>query len=193
MTKFVDGSEVPQECLDRITGAINAAVDDDPGEESEPDTYSVYRQCPVCKTPRTLVVSYKAFCNWRSGTLIQLAFPDLSSSDREFLQTGTCDPCWKKMWAYLDEEPDMSMAQVSEYDPNVVNEWKFDTWWAVESTKAGGVIAMFANQDDGMKFMGIRPLCNECRKDMGTFDNLTVESLCMDCAAIKYPLPEYLK
>ena len=36
MIRFADGSPVPAEYLDRLTGAIDAAVDADPGEEHEP-------------------------------------------------------------------------------------------------------------------------------------------------------------
>jgi len=34
---------------------------------------------------------------WESGTLIQLAMPNLSSSDREFVQTGIVDEEWESL------------------------------------------------------------------------------------------------
>jgi hypothetical protein len=37
---------------------------------------------------------YKA---WRDGTLIQVAFPDMSIADRELLISGTHPECWDKM------------------------------------------------------------------------------------------------
>ncbi len=34
------------------------------------------------------------FAEWRSGTLIQDAFPDLTKAEREFLMTGTTQEEW---------------------------------------------------------------------------------------------------
>jgi hypothetical protein len=31
---------------------------------------------------------------WKSGRLIQYAFPRMSSNDRELLITGICTECW---------------------------------------------------------------------------------------------------
>jgi len=38
------------------------------------------------------------------GDLIQDFFPDLSAEDREVLISQTCDACWQKLFAALDEE-----------------------------------------------------------------------------------------
>lgn len=36
--------------------------------------------------------------NWKSGMLIQRAFPNLSAEDREFLISGICPTCWSKLF-----------------------------------------------------------------------------------------------
>lgn len=46
-------------------------------------------------TAEQFSVSLKA---WRSGNLIQNAFPTLSSEEREFLMTGTSPQKWEEMF-----------------------------------------------------------------------------------------------
>lgn len=53
--------------------------------------------CPFChltKHADLVEAHYKA---WKSGTLIQLAFPELNADQREMLQTGICHVCWDAM------------------------------------------------------------------------------------------------
>lgn len=55
-------------------------------------------RCPLCgiRSPN-LKVTEEGWHNWRNrGMLIQEAFPELTSSERELLQTGICDDCWAK-------------------------------------------------------------------------------------------------
>lgn len=46
------------------------------------------------KRTRTFVVSRSQFNRWMSGTIIQIAMPHLSSSEREFIMTGMTDIEW---------------------------------------------------------------------------------------------------
>jgi hypothetical protein len=48
---------------------------------------------------RDLNVTHEAMDRWRSGTLIQDAFPDLSADDREFLMSGITPTEWEKEYA----------------------------------------------------------------------------------------------
>lgn len=50
--------------------------------------------CPGCGKTTTLVVDEKALDAAVGGTLIQKAFPDMSSDDRERLISGYCATCW---------------------------------------------------------------------------------------------------
>jgi hypothetical protein len=36
---------------------------------------------------------------WQRGGLIQRAMPSLSEEDREMMISGTCAPCWEKMFS----------------------------------------------------------------------------------------------
>lgn len=67
--------------------------------EFDPDTAKVQAECPLCGDKRTLeAIDFNALHNWvTGGSLIQRAFPNLSASDREALQTGICDDCWDTM------------------------------------------------------------------------------------------------
>ena len=55
----------------------------------------VSTQCPFCGTKRDVTVEAKGFRKWQGGALVQDAFPTLSSTDREALITGICNPCWE--------------------------------------------------------------------------------------------------
>lgn len=60
--------------------------------------------CRICF--QLEVVSYNAadMEAWINGTLIQNAFPYLTASQREMIQTQTCSQCWDAMFADEDEE-----------------------------------------------------------------------------------------
>ncbi len=60
--------------------------------------------CPRCGKPSTLTVDDEAFETWRSGTLIQNAFPDMSADDRELLITGYHGKCWDLDFGYISED-----------------------------------------------------------------------------------------
>ena len=50
--------------------------------------------CPICHEADTICVTERAHKRWRDGTVIQVAFPELSATQREQLITGICAPCW---------------------------------------------------------------------------------------------------
>lgn len=64
-------------------------------------TTTISRQCPICGKVNTITVDTKVLNDgmqaYRSGALIQNAFPTLSPSEREFFITGICDKCWDAM------------------------------------------------------------------------------------------------
>ena len=53
--------------------------------------------CPSCKIRHTVAVEEGDFYAWQKGTLIQEAFPYLTSSQREMLQTGYDKKCWDEV------------------------------------------------------------------------------------------------
>jgi hypothetical protein len=72
-------------------------------------TTTVERTCPWCGKTYTktfdtakLNAGIEAYTNC---ALLQDAFPepDFTASDREFLYTGICDECWKKLSSSCDE------------------------------------------------------------------------------------------
>lgn len=55
--------------------------------------------CPLCTKTGTLTVSAIGFRKWNDGMLIQHAFPEMSTDQREQLKTGTHPKCWEEMFA----------------------------------------------------------------------------------------------
>ena len=57
--------------------------------------------CPFCMNAHQMTFSYNelsaGLTRYRSGALLQNAFPTFSPSQREFLYTGICDRCWDSM------------------------------------------------------------------------------------------------
>lgn len=60
------------------------------------------KPCSMCGKTSFLVVSEDSFRDWRSGALVQDAFPSLNCGDRELLMTGTHPECWDVLWEYTD-------------------------------------------------------------------------------------------
>jgi hypothetical protein len=58
---------------------------------------SVDQTCGWCGQPSTVVVEEADLMLWRSGALIQHAFPDLSVDDRETLLSGFHSECFDEM------------------------------------------------------------------------------------------------
>jgi len=65
---------------------------------AETDEVELTIQCPSCGNEKKLKVNPDKLHSWFNGMLVQNAFPDMSSSDREALITGTCDECWEMIF-----------------------------------------------------------------------------------------------
>jgi hypothetical protein len=61
------------------------------------------KTCIVCKKVHKINVTTEQLHDWDSGTTIQDAMPNLSSSDRELLISGICGRCYDEI---LREEED---------------------------------------------------------------------------------------
>jgi hypothetical protein len=53
----------------------------------------------MCGERGVLYVSLAAYMAWQSGTLAQVAFPELSADVREQLISGTHPACWDAMFS----------------------------------------------------------------------------------------------
>lgn len=53
--------------------------------------------CPMCGGVNYVNVNSDDYDKWKSGMLIQCAFPYLDDCERELLMTGMCDDCWTKL------------------------------------------------------------------------------------------------
>lgn len=60
--------------------------------------------CCKCGTTKTYMLPLHNTIAWRSGMLIQDAFPDLPAEDREFLISGLCPECWNELFSSSNEE-----------------------------------------------------------------------------------------
>lgn len=54
--------------------------------------------CICCGTKKVYHLRLDRVLAWRSGMLIQDAFPELSAEDREFLISGLCPKCWNNLF-----------------------------------------------------------------------------------------------
>lgn len=61
------------------------------------ETMKLQCQCPSCGDIEVITVSTLDYDSWQSGSLIQNAMPELSTSQRERLISGMCDSCWDRM------------------------------------------------------------------------------------------------
>jgi len=58
--------------------------------------------CRICHTPDEIVVPEAHYEAWRNGALIQIAMPDLTPGQREFVISQTCDACFTKLFGEDD-------------------------------------------------------------------------------------------
>jgi hypothetical protein len=58
--------------------------------------------CYSCRKTETYNVSYKAFCSWEQGELIQKALPQLDVDQRELLISNTCGKCFDIMFKDME-------------------------------------------------------------------------------------------
>ena len=63
-------------------------------------TITIKEKCigSTCPHHISIDVNRANFKSWINGTLIQVAFPELSSSERESLLTGFCEACQDDMF-----------------------------------------------------------------------------------------------
>lgn len=71
---------------------------------SEGHKYTFSGKCDLCGDKKSVSVKGPDLFKFRQGEYIQSAFPYLTSGDREFLISGTCDKCWDKMWGEEDND-----------------------------------------------------------------------------------------
>lgn len=55
-------------------------------------------RCRECKEYKDIPVTRAQLEAWTGGMLIQRAMPNVSPDDRELLISGTCGPCFDKMF-----------------------------------------------------------------------------------------------
>ena len=60
--------------------------------------------CQRCGTTVHISVLQPDFEKWQGGELIQDAMPYLSPDEREILISGTCGPCFDRMFGEGDDE-----------------------------------------------------------------------------------------
>ncbi len=59
---------------------------------------TMWTTCRVCKNQVEMQVHAEDVAAWENGELIQNAMPYLSADEREVLISGTCGPCFDKMF-----------------------------------------------------------------------------------------------
>lgn len=65
----------------------------------ESNTVNVEVKCPFCNKLSTIFdVPKDAYDKFENGELVQRAFPNMSSTDREMLITGMCKECQENIF-----------------------------------------------------------------------------------------------
>ena len=59
---------------------------------------TIVTYCPFCGAAHEVEVNEDDYWAWEDGELAQIAFPYLSAQEREYIITGICADCWKKMF-----------------------------------------------------------------------------------------------
>lgn len=64
-------------------------------------------KCVSCGTEKTFELPTERVEEWKAGQYIQVAFPEMTADDREFLITSRgghpqCGPCFDRQWGGLD-------------------------------------------------------------------------------------------
>lgn len=69
----------------------------------EPGKLTVTVNCHVCRKDQVFEVPEAGYRQWRDrGAFIQNALPTVDIAHRELLISGTCGPCFDKMWKEED-------------------------------------------------------------------------------------------
>ena len=57
--------------------------------------------CPLCGSESEVKMTLEQFNKWYSncGELVQVIFPEKTSSEREVLISGICPTCWDKLFS----------------------------------------------------------------------------------------------
>jgi hypothetical protein len=58
----------------------------------------IENKCFHCGGANKILVETEYLEKWYNGALIQEAFPNLTSNERELIQTGIHPECWDKMF-----------------------------------------------------------------------------------------------
>ena len=59
---------------------------------------TMWTTCRVCKNQVEMQVHIEDVTAWENGKLIQDAMPYLTPGEREVLISGTCEPCFDRMF-----------------------------------------------------------------------------------------------
>jgi len=60
------------------------------------------KPCIMCNNTGAIEVNEEHYNNWKKGTRIQIAFPELDADQRELLMTGIHAQCWEKIMENID-------------------------------------------------------------------------------------------
>lgn len=60
---------------------------------------TISKQCMMCNQIVEIEVKIEDYQSWQEGAHIQNAFPYLTIDEREMLVSGTCGPCFDKMFS----------------------------------------------------------------------------------------------
>ena len=69
-----------------------------------PDTYTIHRRCEFCGDLSHTTVPGPGLWAWEHGEFVQVAFPTLTSDQREQVLTGTHPACWDATFPEEEEE-----------------------------------------------------------------------------------------
>ena len=56
------------------------------------------KSCWICGTEHEVFVDTNDFIDWQEGKYVQQVWPNLTADDREVMISGTCGPCFDKMF-----------------------------------------------------------------------------------------------
>ena len=82
------------------------------------DKETVIVECRMCCEPTEIVVGVEGLKRLEEDDLlIQLAIPHVTPELREMLISGTCPDCYKKMFAFMDDDYDDDYGDDYKYEP----------------------------------------------------------------------------
>lgn len=68
------------------------------------DEMTIVAVCRLCGDQHEIVVGTMDYALWKGGSYIQDTMPYLTPDQREMLISGTCGPCFDKMFGTFDDE-----------------------------------------------------------------------------------------